>query len=494
MRDQAPLSVLIIEDDADTRANLSDILELDQYPVELASTFAEARARPNWNDISIILLDRKLPDGNAENILPELRQLAPAAEVIVITGFRDLEGALACLHQGAADYILKPINPDLLRVNLRRVEKARQASRQLSLLATAVRDVKEGILITDGDLENPGPRILFVNEAMTQITGYDREELLGKSPRVFQCPRTDRAILDRLKDELLRGNAFTAEIINRRKDGQEYYAELHVSPVFDASGRVTNYVATQRDITARRLAEERMLQSQRLAAIGEMVTGLAHESRNALQRSMAGLETLAIEVADRPEALDLVRRVQKAQDHLRQLYEEVRNYAAPLNLRREKMDISNVWREAWSQLEMLRAGRDVTFREEIEGIDLFAEVDAFSLGQVFRNIFENSIVASKDPCEIVVSCMPVRLEGRTALQISVLDNGPGLTPEQTERIFDPFFTTKTKGTGLGMAIAKRIVEAHGGQIAVGNESIQGAEIVVTIPRRQHVHDQLHLRA
>ena len=84
------------------------------------------------------------------------------------------------MHQGAADYILKPINPDLLRVNLRRVEKARQAAQQLRLLATAVRDVKEGILITDGDLDPPGPRILFVNEALTQITGYAEEELLGK--------------------------------------------------------------------------------------------------------------------------------------------------------------------------------------------------------------------------------------------------------------------------------------------------------------------------
>ena len=232
-----------------------------------------------------------------------------------------------------------------------------------------------------------------------------------------------------MKDELLQGNAFTAEIVNRHRDGQDYYVELHVSPVFDASGRVTNYVATQRDITGRRLAEERMLQSQRLAAIGEMVTGLAHESRNALQRSMACLETLATEVEDRPDALDLVKRVQKAQDHLRHLYEEVRNYAAPLNLHREKLDISEIWREAWSHLEVLRAGRKATLRErEIAGIDLHAEVDSFSLGQVFRNIFENALVACNDPCELVIACLPVRLESRSALQISILDNGPGLSP------------------------------------------------------------------
>jgi two-component system, LuxR family, sensor kinase FixL len=483
MMNEKPLTVLVIEDDADTRANLSDILELDQHQVESAATIADARARSDWADIAIILLDRKLPDGNAEDFLPELRKLAPAAEVVIVTGYRDLEGALACLHQGAADYILKPINPDALRANLRRVANAREVAQQLRLLATAIRDVKEGILITDGDLEPPGPRILFVNEALTQITGYSRDELIGKTPRIFQCPRTDRRLLDQVKDQLLQGNSFTVEIVNRRKDGRDYFTELHVSPVFDPAGRVTNYVATQRDVTERKMGEERVLQAQRLAAIGEMVTGLAHESRNALQRSMACLETLATEVEDRPETLELVKRVQKAQSHLHHLYEEVRSYAAPLNLRRAITDIAEVWREAWSQVDVLRTHRDVILREEVVGTDLQVEIDAFAIGQVFRNIFENAIVACSDPCEVVISSMPVRLDNQAAIQISILDNGPGLSPEQAQRIFDPFYTTKTKGTGLGMAITKRIVEAHGGQIAVGAKAKQGAEILVILPRR-----------
>jgi two-component system sensor kinase FixL len=474
--------ILVIEDDADTRANLRDILELDQHQVEMAATIAEARAHTHWEEISIILLDRKLPDGSAEDILPELRRLAPGAEVLIVTGYRDLEGALACLHQGAADYILKPINSDLLRASLLRVAKARQVAQQLRLLDTAVRDVKEGILITDGELDPPGPRIVFVNEALTQITGYSREELLGRTPRIFQCPRTDRRVLDQLKDVLRQGQPFTGEIINRRKDGGDYYADLHVSPVFAPPGRVQNYVATLRDVTARKLAEERMLQAQRLAAIGEMVTGLAHESRNALQRSMACLETLAAEVDDQPETLDLVRRIQRAQNHLQHLYEEVRSYAAPLNLRREFVNVAEVWRDAWSQLEHLHASNGAQLREEIEGIDLRIEIDTFAMGQVFRNIFENALVACSDRCEIVVSCMPVRLDSRRAVQISVLDNGPGLSPVQAQRIFEPFYTTKTRGTGLGMAIAKRIVEAHSGRIAVGSEVRSGAQIVIHLPR------------
>jgi hypothetical protein len=481
MPDTQALHVLVIEDDADTRANLSDILELDEHRVETAATIAEAKARTDWNDISIILLDRKLPDGNAEDLLPQLREMVPAAEVLIVTGYRDLEGALACLQRGAADYLLKPVNPEALRATLRRVAKERRLAQQLRLLATAVRDVKEGILITDAELEWPGPRIVFVNEALKQNTGYEEEEILGKTPRMFQCPRTDRTVLDRLRDRLLQGKPFTGELINRRKDGSEYYVELHVSPVFDPLGRVTNYVATQRDITARKQAEERVLQAQRLAAIGEMVTGLAHESRNALQRSKACLEMLAMELEDRPEALDLVNRAQKAQEHLHHLYEEVRGYAAPINLHREQIDVADVWQEAWSDLELLRRAKDATLREDVGKTDTLLEADRFALGQVFRNMFENAIVACPQACDIVVRVRDADLDGWPAVAISVIDNGPGLTPEQAERIFDPFYTTKTKGTGLGMAIAKRIVEAHGGKIAVGREAAQGAEIVIRLP-------------
>jgi two-component system, LuxR family, sensor kinase FixL len=213
-----------------------------------------------------------------------------------------------------------------------------------------------------------------------------------------------------------------------------------------------------------------------------MVTGLAHESGNALARSQACLEMLEMEVEDRPEARNLIGRIQKAQNHLQQLYGEVRNYAAPLKLERQRHSVRSIWRQAWANLTDQRHGRTASLREECDGVDLHCLVDAFRLEQVFRNILENTLAACSDPVEIVVSCSEIPLEGQPALSIAVRDNGPGLTAEQRQRIFEPFFTTKTKGTGLGMAIAKRIVEAHGGQIAVGMPSGPGAEIQLLLPR------------
>jgi two-component system, LuxR family, sensor kinase FixL len=212
------------------------------------------------------------------------------------------------------------------------------------------------------------------------------------------------------------------------------------------------------------------------------MTGLAHESGNALARCQSCLEMLAWEVEDRPEAIDLITRIQKAQDHLKHLYEEVRGYAAPLKLERELWNLSGIWRQAWENLTLQRHGRDTVLREDTGGLDLECAVDQFRLEQVFRNILENSLAACAGPVRIEVQCTEAEIGGRPALRVAVRDNGPGLKPEQRRRIFDPFFTTKTKGTGLGMAIAKRITEAHGGQISVGPGLSGGAEILLVLPR------------
>src|SRR5579885_3267166 len=118
MLSETDLRVLVIDDDADTRNNLRDILELDDFQVETAGTVAEVLQSRNWHGYLAILLDRRLPDGTAEELLPRLRQLAPDASILVVTGYADLQGAIAALRQGAADYILKPINPDALRASL----------------------------------------------------------------------------------------------------------------------------------------------------------------------------------------------------------------------------------------------------------------------------------------------------------------------------------------------------------------------------------------
>lgn len=143
-----------------------------------------------------------------------------------------------------------------------------EQTHEVQLLAAAVSHLAEGVVITDDQLIWPGPRIRFVNEAMCRITGYTVEELVGQTPRVLQGKQTDRRTLERLKRELAAGRSFFGELVNYRKDGTPYDAELYITPLFDSEGRRTNFVSVHRDVTERNRAEKTLRDSEeRLRAI-----------------------------------------------------------------------------------------------------------------------------------------------------------------------------------------------------------------------------------
>jgi PAS domain S-box-containing protein len=475
-----PLRVLVVDDDADTRANLCDILELDGHQVESAGSAAEVLQRRNWPELSAIILDRKLPDGTGEELLPHLKELAPKAAVLVVTGYADLQGAIDALKQGADDYILKPINPGALRASLLRISDRHRLALAKERSEAAFRTLVEAApcLIV---IVRPDHRIVYFSPFAEALTGYRAAAAQGRDFGSFFPPEQRAAVAENLRRVLLGAPVREIEGAVLCQDGSRRWLVWNSQRLPDYEGGPA-ILAVGQDITQLKHAQERTLQAERLAAIGQMMTGLAHESGNALARSQACLEMLALEVQDRPEALSLVSRIQKAQDHLQQLYEEVRNYAAPLKLERAVCRLDMVWRQAWTNLAVRREGRDAQLCEERAGMDLHCAVDAFRLEQVFRNILDNALAACSGPVVVTIRCTESSLAGRPALRVSVRDNGPGLGAEQRQRIFEPFFTTKTKGTGLGMAIAKRIVDAHGGHIAVGTGPGSGAEVLITLPR------------
>ncbi len=232
-----------------------------------------------------------------------------------------------------------------------------------------------------------------------------------------------------------------------------------------------------------RESQQRALQAERLAAIGQTVAALAHEGRNALQRADGCLLRLDLRLGDRPGERDLVGRARAALADLEHLFDDVRNYAAPLRLDRQACDLRALWRAAWEQVAGQRPGRDARLEEVPGGPEPVCEGDPFRLGQVFTNLFANALDACPGPARVAVSWREADLGGRPALAVTVADNGPGFTPEQRQRALEPFYTTKAKGTGLGLAIAGRVVEAHGGSIALGGGD-GGARVTLTLPRRQ----------
>lgn len=233
-----------------------------------------------------------------------------------------------------------------------------------------------------------------------------------------------------------------------------------------------------------REAKQRVAQAERLAAIGQMLAVLSHESRNDLQLAMGCVELLALEARGRPEMLALVKRISLAHNHLLQLYDDLRAYAAPVQLRRERCEVSEIVLQAWRSLLPLRSGREVRFNANWDGEPLQWAVDRSRLEQVFRNILENALAACPDPVEMTCQISAAKVDGQRMARIVFNDNGPGLSREQQHKIFDPFYTTKSKGTGLGMTISKQIVEVHGGEIRVESLPGHGARFVITLPEAE----------
>jgi PAS domain S-box-containing protein len=476
-----PLDILVIEDDVDASANLCDILALDDHRVTAVGYAADALKEIGARPFAAIILDRRLPDATAEQLMPRIKELAPDSAVIVVTGYADLQGAIAALREGATDYILKPYNPDALRASLGRISERKQLT-----LAKERSEAAFRLLVEAADcmivIVRPDHTIAYFSPFAERLTGFTANEARGRNYLALLLPeRGWRSIAEQFL-RVLAGHpieGIQSSVVCR--DGSQRWIVWNARCLPDYQDNPAILIVGH-DITFLKQAQERALQAERLAAIGQMVAGLAHESRNALQRSQACLEMLALAVRDRPEALDLIGRLQKAQDDLHHLYEDVRGYAAPVKLETTECDLTTIWRDAWAHLEPARKHKEAVLREVASGACTRCLADPFRLEQVFHNILENALAACPSPIVIEIGAVETELGGAPAIRVSIRDNGPGIAPKQRSKVFDPFYTTKSKGTGLGMAIAGRIIEAHGGQIEIGDDDGPGACFLITLLR------------
>jgi PAS domain S-box-containing protein len=324
-------------------------------------------------------------------------------------------------------------------------------------------------------------RIAYCSPYGCELTGHAVDDLVGRDfLETLVAPSARAEVVKELADTFAGRPSRGREHPIIARDGNQRWLVWNAQPL-ESFNDAPAVLAVGQDFTERREAHERMLRAERLAGIGQMITGLAHESRNALQRIQSCSEMLELEVEENDEAIRLLHRLQSAQDDLRRLLDEVRSFAAPIQLERSDCELAHTWREAWNLLETVRRDRDATLEEALHCVDLKIFADRYRLVRLFRNLLENSLAACRDPVRISIRCREVTHNDRPAVEISIADNGPGLAPDARQNVFEPFFTTKTKGTGLGMAIARQIVDAHGGRIKLGAAAC-GAEFVITLPR------------
>lgn len=282
--DQAPhpQALLLLQNDCDQQGTIREILQEDHYEVRQASCLDDVRHHTAWEDITLILIDQQLPSAEIDDLPLRVGRLAPQAFVVIVTTADQLNQAVQAIQHGAFDYLIKPVDPDALRSTLRRISQLCDVQRSLDaeasarqraevqnrLLAEAVSQMGDCVIVTDCMLDHPGPKIVFVNDAVCHTTGYPREELIGRSPRILQGKRTDRELMKQLRHELSAGRSFRCQLVNYRKDGSTYDAELFITPLLDIENRCTHFVSVHRDITERKRTERALRESeQRLRGI-----------------------------------------------------------------------------------------------------------------------------------------------------------------------------------------------------------------------------------
>ncbi len=234
------------------------------------------------------------------------------------------------------------------------------------------------------------------------------------------------------------------------------------------------------DLTDLIEAQRRSVQQERLAAIGQTMAGLAHESRNAFQRSQAALETLALELEDRPDASLLLGRIQRANDHLLHLYEEVLQFAKPVRLDLRQCDMNEIAEATCRHVIQAAKVDSDCIQVVVQGSPPQITADAFAVEQILRNLIENALVVSPIGKAVQVVITAAWQGDHPSLQVQVIDEGPGISDEHLERVFEPFFSTRSRGTGLGLPIARRLAEAHGGSLELRSKPT-GTTAVLTLP-------------
>ena len=318
-------------------------------------------------------------------------------------------------------------------------------------------------------------RITYVNDKFCEISKYTREELIGQDHRIINSGYHPKTFMRDLWRTIASGHVWHGEIRNRARDGAFYWVDTTIVPFLDSRGKPYQYIAIRADVTARKAAEERLAQQAALARLGQMAAVVAHEVRNPLAGIKGAIQVmLSRRPPGDPEApvmRDVVARINALGD----LINDLMVFARPRPPQPRTFELRPLLLEAISMLRRDPAGESLEVT--IEGPDLTLTADAELVRATVLNLLLNAAQAMGGRGRIAIAIT----ERDRQCVLEVRDSGPGVPPEFRERVFEPFFTTKARGGGLGLPIARRTAELHGGTLTLTSPDTGGCVFTLTVP-------------
>lgn len=421
----------------------------------------------------------------ANFVAPERRELAKATFQELYSKDTQLEprdtqvlrrnGSIVDVEIAASSFMHAGVRSIL--VVLRDISQRKLAEAENARLVRAIEQVEESIVITDLEAN-----VVYVNPAFESISGYSREEVLGKNPRMLNSGRQSPEFYAAIWQLLKSGESWSGRFINRRKNGHLFTEEATISPVANRSGTIINYVAVKRDVTLENELQEQLNQSQKMDAIGRLAGGVAHDFNNMLMVIISYAELIENRLSGDDPLRGHIAQITSAAQRSATLTRQLLAFGRKQVLTPQILDLNGIVSETSSMVRRL-ISENIVLKCDL-AVDLWpVKADADQIVQVILNLCVNSRDSMPNGGTLVLATRNYQVD-MGFVELSVSDTGVGIAPELHEKLFEPFFTTKErgKGTGLGLATVYGIVKQSGGRIRVESSPGQGATFTIHLPR------------
>ena len=327
-------------------------------------------------------------------------------------------------------------------------------------------------------------KMIYVNKAFEKASGYTKEELIGKNPRIFGSGKNSTKFWDKMWDTIASGKEWVGEVENQKKNGEPYFTQLLISPILDKEGKVSAYFAIHRDLTEKRTLERQLIHTQKMESIGTLAAGIAHEVGNPLA-SISALVQVAQRTSNDPFVNEKLGLVKSQVTRISKIIRDLVDFSRPSNYELELTDLNRVIKEAVEITKVGTKAKDIIFETDLNPDIPTLPLIADQIQQVFVNILLNSVdaitekkrhnstekITAKSDCD------------GDLITLTFSDTGPGIKEENLVKVFEPFFTTKKegKGTGLGLWVSYGIVKSFQGDIKIKSKLNEGTTFVIKLP-------------